>query len=44
MNGSHLNPISPLGFLAATVSAFCLLVIYCVVYACIPKAEEDSKD
>ncbi len=40
LNESQLNPISPLGFLAASVSAFCLLILYSIVNACIPNREE----
>jgi uncharacterized membrane protein YeaQ/YmgE (transglycosylase-associated protein family) len=36
-----LNPISPAGFLASTLCAFCLLVLYRLVYACIPESDED---
>ena len=42
LNQSQLNPISPLGFLAAAVSAFGLLILYSIVNACIPKRDEDS--
>ncbi len=31
--GRQLNPISPVGFLAATAGAFLLLILYRVVYA-----------
>lgn len=31
--GRQLNPISPLGFLAATAGAFLVLLLYRVVYA-----------
>lgn len=39
--GRQLNPISPLGFLAATAGAFLLLVLYRVLYACFLKDRED---
>ena len=42
LNQSQLNPISPLGLLAAAVSAFGLLILYSIVNACIPKRDEDS--
>jgi len=37
----QLNPISPLGFLAATAAAFLLLILYRVLYACLLKRKED---
>ncbi|MHC4177189.1 MAG: GlsB/YeaQ/YmgE family stress response membrane protein [Planctomycetota bacterium] len=39
--GRQLNPISPLGFLAATAAAFLLLVLYRVFYACFFKRKRD---
>ena len=41
--GRQLNPISPLGFLAATAAAFLLLVLYRVVYACFFKRKVDPR-
>ena len=40
-SGRQLNPISPLGFLAATAAAFLLLILYRVFYACFLKRKED---
>lgn len=40
-SGRQLNPISPLGFLAATAAAFLLLILYRVLYACFFKRKED---
>jgi len=37
-----INPISPLGLLAATAGALLLLILCQVVYACRPKRKEDS--
>jgi uncharacterized membrane protein YeaQ/YmgE (transglycosylase-associated protein family) len=39
--GGQLNPISPLGFLAATAAAFALLLTYRVGYRCTRKRERD---
>lgn len=39
--GRKLNPISPLGFLAATAAAFLLLLIYRVLHARILKGRGD---
>ena len=39
----QFNPLSPLGFLAATVSAFVLLIVYRIVYVCIPKEKKDAE-
>ena len=36
LSDGQLNPISPLGFLAATACAFCLLIFYRLLYACLP--------
>ena len=33
-SGRRLNPISPLGFLAATAGAFLLLILYRLLYGC----------
>jgi uncharacterized membrane protein YeaQ/YmgE (transglycosylase-associated protein family) len=41
LSDRQINPISPLGLLAATAGAFFLLILYRVVYACCPKREED---
>jgi len=41
LSDGQLNPISPLGFLAATACAFCLLILYRLVYACIPKGKKE---
>jgi uncharacterized membrane protein YeaQ/YmgE (transglycosylase-associated protein family) len=38
----QLDPISPLGFLAATVGAFVLLVLYRIGIALFGKAERDA--
>jgi len=38
----ELNPISPLGFLAATVGAFVLLVLYRIGFALFGKPESDA--
>ena len=38
----ELNPISPLGFLAATVGAFVLLVLYRIGLALFGKPENDA--
>jgi len=40
--GRQLNPISPLGFLAATATAFLLLILYRLAYACLSKRKEDA--
>jgi uncharacterized membrane protein YeaQ/YmgE (transglycosylase-associated protein family) len=42
--GRELNPISPLGFLAATVGAFVLLVLYRVGCLVFSKAAKDAGD
>jgi uncharacterized membrane protein YeaQ/YmgE (transglycosylase-associated protein family) len=39
-----LNPISPLGFLAATIGAFVLLVLYRVGGMCFARHEDDGKE
>jgi uncharacterized membrane protein YeaQ/YmgE (transglycosylase-associated protein family) len=41
--GREFNPISPLGFLAATVGAFVLLVLYRIGAALFGKADSDSE-
>jgi len=41
-SGRQLNPISPLGFLAATTGALFLLILYGVFYACFLKGKNDS--
>jgi uncharacterized membrane protein YeaQ/YmgE (transglycosylase-associated protein family) len=38
------NPISPLGFFAATACALVLLVLYRVLRACIPKKMKETED
>ena len=38
----ELNPISPLGFLAATVGAFVLLMLYRIGFALFGKPESDA--
>ncbi len=40
MGQRQLNPISPVGFLAATAGAFLLLILYRVVYALRPTPQE----
>jgi len=40
----ELNPISPLGFLAATVGAFVLLTLYRLGYALFGKPESDPDE
>jgi uncharacterized membrane protein YeaQ/YmgE (transglycosylase-associated protein family) len=40
--GRQLNPISPLGFLAATAAAFLLLLLYRLAHACLSKRKEDA--
>jgi uncharacterized membrane protein YeaQ/YmgE (transglycosylase-associated protein family) len=40
--GRELNPISPLGFLAATLGALALLVLYRLGYAVFGKPEDDA--
>ena len=42
LSDGQLNPISPLGFLAATACAFCLLILYRLFHACIPKRKKGS--
>ncbi len=39
LSDGQLNPVSPLGFLAATACAFGLLILYRLIYACLPKAK-----
>jgi uncharacterized membrane protein YeaQ/YmgE (transglycosylase-associated protein family) len=39
----QLNPISPLGFLAATIGAFILLVLYRLGGACLSRRPADRK-
>jgi uncharacterized membrane protein YeaQ/YmgE (transglycosylase-associated protein family) len=39
----ELNPISPLGFLAATLGAFVLLVLYRIGFALFGKHETDAE-
>ena len=41
VNDRQLNPISPLGFLAATGGAFLLLVCYRLVYGCFAGGKKD---
>jgi len=41
--GRDLNPISPLGFLAATAGAFLLLLLYRAACAVIERRYEDSE-
>jgi hypothetical protein len=38
-----LNPISPLGFAAATVGAFCLLMVYRVARAVMSRRETHAQ-
>jgi uncharacterized membrane protein YeaQ/YmgE (transglycosylase-associated protein family) len=40
MRDTPLNPISPLGFLAAAAGALCLLVLYRVLHAVVPHWQE----
>jgi uncharacterized membrane protein YeaQ/YmgE (transglycosylase-associated protein family) len=40
--GRQLNPISPLGFLAATAAAFLLLILYRVGYAWVVRKKGDA--
>jgi uncharacterized membrane protein YeaQ/YmgE (transglycosylase-associated protein family) len=40
--GRTFNPISPLGFLAATIGAFVLLVLYRVGGMCFSRHEDDA--
>jgi uncharacterized membrane protein YeaQ/YmgE (transglycosylase-associated protein family) len=40
--GRELNPISPLGFLAATLGALVLLTLYRLGYAVFGKPEDDA--
>jgi len=40
--GRQLNPISPLGFLAATAAAFLLLILYRLGHACICRRKENA--
>jgi uncharacterized membrane protein YeaQ/YmgE (transglycosylase-associated protein family) len=42
--GRELNPISPLGFLASTVGAFVLLVLYRIGLALFGKPESDPDE
>lgn len=39
--GRQFNPISPLGFLAATAAAFLLLILYRTGHACLRRRKED---
>jgi uncharacterized membrane protein YeaQ/YmgE (transglycosylase-associated protein family) len=39
-----VNPIGPLGFLAATAGAFVLLILCRLVYACCPKRKENAEE
>ena len=39
--GRQLNPISPLGFLAATAGAFLLVILYRALYGYLAKGGED---
>ena len=41
--GRELNPISPLGFLAATAAAFLLLLLYRACHACLFRRKGDPK-
>ena len=41
--GRPLNPISPLGFLAATAGAFVLHILFRACQACLPKGKPDDK-
>jgi uncharacterized membrane protein YeaQ/YmgE (transglycosylase-associated protein family) len=41
--GRPLNPISPLGFLAATAGAFVLHILFRGCQACLPKGKPDDK-
>jgi uncharacterized membrane protein YeaQ/YmgE (transglycosylase-associated protein family) len=40
----ELNPISPLGFVAATIGAFVLMVLYRLGSACFSRREDDAGD
>lgn len=40
--GRPMNPISPLGFLAASIGAFVLLVLYRLGGACFARHEDDA--
>ncbi len=40
--GRELNPISPLGFFAATIGAFVVLVVYRLGGACLLRHEDDT--
>jgi len=42
MSDRNLNPISPLGFLAATAGAFVLLIAYRLLHACFAGRREDG--
>jgi uncharacterized membrane protein YeaQ/YmgE (transglycosylase-associated protein family) len=42
LSDRELNPISPLGFLAATAAAFVLLILSRVLYACVARGENDA--
>jgi uncharacterized membrane protein YeaQ/YmgE (transglycosylase-associated protein family) len=42
--GRELNPISPLGFLAATIGAFVLLVVYRAGMHFFPRSDADEED
>jgi uncharacterized membrane protein YeaQ/YmgE (transglycosylase-associated protein family) len=41
--GRSLNPISPLGFLAATAGAFLLLIIFRACQACFHREKQDEE-
>jgi uncharacterized membrane protein YeaQ/YmgE (transglycosylase-associated protein family) len=41
-HGRPINPISPLGFLAATVGAFLLLILYRGWQACFQREKQDE--
>ena len=43
LRDGQLNPVSPLGFLAATACAFALLILYRLVSACVPKGKNDAE-
>lgn len=42
--GRALNPLSPLGFLAATIGAFIVLVLYRLGAVCFGPHDESSKE
>jgi uncharacterized membrane protein YeaQ/YmgE (transglycosylase-associated protein family) len=41
--GRSLNPIGPVGFLAATAGAFLLLILLRAFQACLPRKEQDEE-